>query len=105
MSISDAPIRALSEAELVGFATALAGAQWPTLRPSPASSSPREYEEIWADEHVNAWLIRWSGSADTGFHDHHLSAAGIVVLEGALVECGPDGRATSCVAVRVDAEG
>ena len=27
-----------------------------------------------------------------------------VRLEGALVECGPDGRATSCVAVRVDAE-
>ena len=27
-----------------------------------------------------------------------------VRLEGALVECGPDGRATSCVAIRVDAE-
>jgi hypothetical protein len=29
-------------------------------------------------------------------------ATGDVRIEGALVECGPDGRATSCTAVRVE---
>ena len=46
----------------------------------------RCYALIWSDAHVNAWAIRWSAEADTGFHDHDGSAAGIVVLEGAVVE-------------------
>jgi metallophosphoesterase (TIGR00282 family) len=39
----------------------------------------------------------------TGFPGRLEVAAGEVRIEGALVECGPDGRATSCVAVRVPA--
>jgi hypothetical protein len=39
-----------------------------------------------ADESGNAWPIRWSDAADTGFHDHDVSAAGIVVVDGILVE-------------------
>ena len=54
----------------------------------------RAYSTIWSDERVNAWAIRWSEDADTGFHDHDDSAAGIVVIEGTVVEerlvlCGP----------------
>ena len=39
----------------------------------------RVYEQIWDDEHVNAWVICWSEDQDTGFHDHDLSAAAIAV--------------------------
>ncbi len=46
----------------------------------------RVYEQIWDDEHVNAWLICWSEDQDTGFHDHDESAAAIAVLDGAVRE-------------------
>ncbi len=73
------------------------------------SSDARVYEEIWDDEHVNAWLICWSEDNDTGFHDHDESAAAIVVIEGQVREerlrlaTGPDARvigagASFCVA-------
>lgn len=54
------------------------------LAPSPPDQ--RGYAEIWSDEHVNAWAIRWSDDADTGFHDHDIAAAGIAVIEGLVVE-------------------
>ena len=46
----------------------------------------RVYEQIWADDHVNAWLICWSEDQDTGFHDHDESAAAIVVIDGRVRE-------------------
>jgi mannose-6-phosphate isomerase-like protein (cupin superfamily) len=46
----------------------------------------RVYEQIWADEDVNAWLICWSEDHDTGFHDHDESAAGIAVISGRIRE-------------------
>jgi quercetin dioxygenase-like cupin family protein len=42
----------------------------------------RVYEEIFSDEHINAWLICWSGGQDTGFHDHDESAGAIAVVSG-----------------------
>jgi 2',3'-cyclic-nucleotide 2'-phosphodiesterase len=39
----------------------------------------------------------------TGMPVRFETAAGGVRIEGALVECGPDGRATSCQAVRLEA--
>jgi quercetin dioxygenase-like cupin family protein len=42
----------------------------------------RAYEEIFSDEHINAWLICWSGGQDTGFHDHDESAGAIAVISG-----------------------
>jgi mannose-6-phosphate isomerase-like protein (cupin superfamily) len=46
----------------------------------------RVYEQIWDDEHVNAWVICWSEDQDTGFHDHDLSAAAIAVISGEVRE-------------------
>jgi quercetin dioxygenase-like cupin family protein len=44
----------------------------------------RNYEQIWDDSDVNAWLICWSNEQDTGFHDHDDSAAAITVIEGEI---------------------
>ena len=46
----------------------------------------RVHERIWSDEHVNAWLICWSQDNDTGYHDHDVSAAAIVVISGKVRE-------------------
>jgi len=58
----------------------------------------RVYEQLWDDEHVNAWLICWSEDQDTGFHDHDESAAAIRAIEGEVREerlrlaAAPDAR-------------
>ena len=77
---------ALDPLELVRFAAELASspARWGEL--VLAGHEEREYAAIWSDERVNAWAIRWSGDADTGFHDHDDSAGAIVVLEGSVIE-------------------
>jgi mannose-6-phosphate isomerase-like protein (cupin superfamily) len=46
----------------------------------------RVYEQIWDAADVNAWLICWTHDQDTGFHDHHRSAAAISVVSGAVRE-------------------
>jgi quercetin dioxygenase-like cupin family protein len=46
----------------------------------------RVYEQIWDDEHVNAWVICWSEDQETGFHDHDESGAGIAVISGQVRE-------------------
>jgi mannose-6-phosphate isomerase-like protein (cupin superfamily) len=46
----------------------------------------RVYEQIWDDDHVNAWVICWSEDQDTGFHDHDESGAAIAVIRGAVRE-------------------
>ena len=45
-------------------------------------SDVRVYEQIICEEHLNAWLICWSGGQDTGFHDHDESAGAIAVVRG-----------------------
>jgi calcineurin-like phosphoesterase len=40
----------------------------------------------------------------TGMPVRFETASGDVRIEGALIECGEDGRATSCEAVRVSAQ-
>lgn len=87
MSVLAAPHRVLSKAQLRRFAAGLAGAseRWHGLGELPPGSA-RCYMELWSDEYVNAWAIRWSDDADTGFHDHCGAAAAIVVVDGWVVE-------------------
>jgi len=86
VSVIAAPPGILADDALVAFAMALATSSRRRGGLVEAASGTRHYDTIWADEHVNAWLIRWSGDADTGFHDHDVSAAGIVVLDGIVIE-------------------
>ena len=69
------PTDVLGASELVRFASELADSpeRWRNLvRLEP---SVRVYETLWSDDYVNAWVICWPDDADTGFHDHHTSAA------------------------------
>jgi hypothetical protein len=50
------------------------------------TSATRTYRELFCDEHLGAWVIRWGEAADTGFHDHDVSAGAVYVLEGQVRE-------------------
>jgi hypothetical protein len=77
---------ALDPVELARFAVELASSPllWRDL--VLGDHDGRQYATIWSDDRVNAWAIRWSRDADTGFHDHDDSAGAIVVLEGSVIE-------------------
>jgi hypothetical protein len=85
MNVS-APGRDLVGPELTGFASALADSPEHWAHLVRHTDAARVYELIWADPHVNAWVICWSDGHDTGFHDHGQSAGGIHVVRGALAE-------------------
>jgi quercetin dioxygenase-like cupin family protein len=74
--------------ELERFAADLAGnsARWQPFLAAAGDEGERVYELIWDDETVNAWVIRWTEDADTGFHDHDESAAAITVVSGRVRE-------------------
>jgi hypothetical protein len=80
------PVRDLVGSELTAFVTSLASARdrWSHL--VRHTDDARVCELIWADRHVNAWVICWSSGHDTGFHDHGRSAGAIHVVEGRICE-------------------
>jgi hypothetical protein len=81
-----APLTILDAVALERFACALTRSWGDWRELDRDNSGGRSYALIWEDCYVNAWAIRWSHDADTGFHDHDGSAAGIVVVEGVVVE-------------------
>jgi quercetin dioxygenase-like cupin family protein len=42
----------------------------------------RGYQELYRGRRLSTWLIHWGESADTGFHDHDLSAGAVRVIRG-----------------------
>jgi predicted metal-dependent enzyme (double-stranded beta helix superfamily) len=46
----------------------------------------RIYVRIHRDAVLDVWLICWSGSQDTGLHDHDLSSGAVCVVDGMLTE-------------------
>lgn len=46
----------------------------------------RVYVRIHRDSVLDAWLICWSGTQDTGLHDHDLSSGAVRVVDGTLTE-------------------
>jgi predicted metal-dependent enzyme (double-stranded beta helix superfamily) len=46
----------------------------------------RHYVSLYRDEHVDIWLLCWTPSSDTGFHDHDLSSGAVRVVRGAVAE-------------------
>ncbi|HEY2436199.1 MAG TPA: cysteine dioxygenase family protein [Solirubrobacteraceae bacterium] len=76
----------LTSEELGRFAADLAGSQHLWRHLVRHARDMRVHEQIWDDEHVNAWLICWSEDQDTGFHDHDRSEAAFTVLDGQVKE-------------------
>jgi predicted metal-dependent enzyme (double-stranded beta helix superfamily) len=46
----------------------------------------RQYEELFSDDYLTAWLICWMEDHDTGFHDHDISCGAVSVVSGCVRE-------------------
>jgi len=46
----------------------------------------RVYTRIHRDPVLDAWLICWSGTQDTGLHDHDVSSGAVRIVAGELAE-------------------
>jgi len=46
----------------------------------------RVYVRLHRDDHLDAWLICWTASQETGLHDHDSSSGAVRVVEGQLTE-------------------
>jgi predicted metal-dependent enzyme (double-stranded beta helix superfamily) len=46
----------------------------------------RRYELLYDDERIDVWVLSWMPGQRTGFHDHDLSAVGVVCVQGELEE-------------------
>jgi hypothetical protein len=53
------------------------------------SDDERHYVSLHRDEHVDIWLLCWTSTNDTGWHDHDVSSGAVRVVSGALSESTP----------------
>lgn len=65
--------------ELVAELAAEPGTWRPLVRHTAAE---RQFALLRRDDEVEVWVVSWMPGHDTGFHDHDVSGAAIVVLEG-----------------------
>jgi predicted metal-dependent enzyme (double-stranded beta helix superfamily) len=46
----------------------------------------RVYVRLHRDHHIDAWLLCWVATQETGLHDHDVSSGAVRVIEGRLAE-------------------
>ena len=86
ISLVNLPSRPLDRQELLALARALAAdlESWePHVR---FSDENRHYVSLHRDANVDVWVLCWTPSNDTGWHDHDTSAGAVAVTKGELTE-------------------
>ncbi len=48
--------------------------------------SRRQYELVYEDDRMDAWVLSWMPGQATGYHDHYISGVGIAVAAGVVRE-------------------
>jgi quercetin dioxygenase-like cupin family protein len=84
--------RALSRTELCELVDSLAARpdQWRDKVAFPEGpDAPRHFALLRRDQDVDVWLLCWTPTDDTGWHDHDISSGAVRVVEGAIKECNP----------------
>jgi hypothetical protein len=78
--------RDLEPSEMRALAEELAGRPelWRSLVRHDADA--RVYVRLYRDHHVEAWLLCWVSTQETGLHDHDLSSGAVRVIDGQLSE-------------------
>jgi predicted metal-dependent enzyme (double-stranded beta helix superfamily) len=86
VDLDNLPDRPLDRRELLALATSLAAERevWePHVR---FSDDHRHYVSLHRDANVDVWVLCWTPSNDTGWHDHDTSAGAVAVTQGELIE-------------------
>jgi predicted metal-dependent enzyme (double-stranded beta helix superfamily) len=99
MSWMSLPTRNLDRAELQELVDRLAREPEHWRDHVAFSDEKRHFVSLYRDDYVDVWLLCWTPTNDTGFHDHDISSGAVRVLEGALSELTP--RIAGEAAVRV----
>ena len=86
MNLEDLPDRPLERAELVSLAAAVAGRPELWQDELVFDDEHRHYVSLHRDTHVDVWVLCWTPSNDTGWHDHDISSGAVMVACGAVVE-------------------
>jgi Cysteine dioxygenase type I len=86
VALPDLPGRDLGEDELLALVRSI-GAQ-PRLWAQHVAFSDgnRHYVSLYRDAHVDIWVLCWTPSNDTGWHDHDISSGAVAVVQGCLAE-------------------
>ncbi len=83
---ADLPARDLEQAELLEFAATIASASELWREHVAFDDDERHYVCLYRDAHVDVWLLCWTPSNDTGWHDHDISSGSVAVVQGRLAE-------------------
>jgi len=87
LDLTTLPGHQLERHQLTELAQAIAAA--PELWESHVQyddSDHRHYVSLHRDAHVDVWVLCWTPSSDTGWHDHDISSGAVAVARGAVVE-------------------
>lgn len=86
LSLGPLPDRPLDRRELLILARRVA-ADRPSWEPHIRfSDDHRHYVSLHRDANIDIWVLCWTPSNDTGWHDHDTSAGAVAVTQGELIE-------------------
>ncbi len=86
LNLAELPDRDLTKRELLELVASLATAGTSWQDEVAFSDDERHYVSLHRDSHVDVWLLCWTPSNDTGWHDHDQSFGAVAVVQGELVE-------------------
>lgn len=80
------PDRDLDEGELLRLASTVASRPELWRKDVAFDDEHRHYVCLHRDTHVDVWMLCWTPSNDTGWHDHDVSSGAVAVVQGRLLE-------------------
>ena len=80
------PDRDLDRHELVELVGSIAGHPQLWEQHVEFDDENRHFVSLHRDTHVDVWVLCWTPSNDTGWHDHDVSSGAVAVVRGAVVE-------------------
>jgi hypothetical protein len=89
MSWEQLPARMLDKHELRALVDELAGKPELWADRIAFADAERHYVSLYRDEYVDVWLLCWTPTNDTGWHDHDISAGAVRVVRGVINENNP----------------
>jgi hypothetical protein len=85
-SLAGLPDRPLDRLELLALARGIAAEPEAWQSHVEFSDDHRHYVCLHRDANVDVWVLCWTPSNDTGWHDHDISSGAVAVTRGELIE-------------------